>query len=290
MHKYRGLFIGLTTIDIQYFVEKFPISNVKIKTNQPDILVGGPATNAAVAFSHLNNGSTFLASATGLNSFNKFIQDDLDFTNVTHFNITANQNISPVIASVVTTLEKGDRNVFTHNPDTILPEFSSEELFQKVVPQIVMLDGFHPEFSLECAQLAKQQNIPVVMDCGSWKPQYEQLLKFTDIVICSEDFYPPNCLNTNQVFDYLQSEKVEKIAISKGEKNIHFLDEINRGEVTVEQIKVADTLGAGDFLHGAFCYYILQTNNFKTSIKKAAELATFSCKYRGTRDWLNFTK
>ena len=66
--QYRGLFIGLTTIDIQYFVETFPGSNRKVKTATPDILVGGPATNAAVAFAHLN-GRAFLASAAGRNSF-----------------------------------------------------------------------------------------------------------------------------------------------------------------------------------------------------------------------------
>ena len=52
--KKNGLFLGLTTIDIQYFVDSFPASNVKVKTHPPEIMVGGPATNAAVAFAHLN--------------------------------------------------------------------------------------------------------------------------------------------------------------------------------------------------------------------------------------------
>ena len=54
--KHRALFVGLTTIDIQYFVNEFPASNRKIKTNPPDLFVGGPATNAAVAFAKLRQG------------------------------------------------------------------------------------------------------------------------------------------------------------------------------------------------------------------------------------------
>ena len=66
--QYSGLFIGLTTIDIQYFVDTFPESNRKVKTEAPEIFVGGPATNAAVAFAKLNNGA-FLASPVGKNPF-----------------------------------------------------------------------------------------------------------------------------------------------------------------------------------------------------------------------------
>jgi sugar/nucleoside kinase (ribokinase family) len=56
-------------------------------------------------------------------------------------------------------------------------------------------------------------------------------------------------------------------------------------------VKVVDTLGAGDFLHGAFCSYYLQLNlNFENALNQAANLATFTCKFEGTRNWINFTK
>lgn len=282
--QYRGLFVGLTTIDIQYFVETFPVSNLKVKTNAPSILVGGPATNAAVAFAKLNN-RAFLASASGRNSFSDIITADLHETRITHFDLTEQQKINPVIASVVTS-KNGDRNIFTHTPKIIQPDISANELFEKVKPEILMLDGFYPEFSIKCAQLARNRNITVVMDCGSWKPQYNYLLELVDVVICSEDFYPPQCNNSGQVIQFLQNKKVNKIAISRGRKNILFFDK-KRGEVTIEKVKVIDTLGAGDFLHGAFCYYYLQLNNFEAALKRASLTASYSCKFEGTRKWLN---
>ena len=171
---YKGLFIGLTTIDIQYFVDKFPDSNKKIKTKPPEILVGGPATNAAVAFSKLNN-SAILASAVGQNSFSNFIDTDFVQTNIKHYDFAGQKEINPVIASVVTA-NNGERNIFTHNPEKIESSISADELFKKIQPDILLLDGFYPEFSIDCAQTANKKGIPVVLDCGSWKPQYNKLL------------------------------------------------------------------------------------------------------------------
>jgi len=287
--QFNGLFIGLTTIDIQYFVNTFPKSNKKVKTVAPDVLVGGPATNAAVAFSKLNNGA-FLSSPIGENPFKLFCREDFNQNGLTHFDIVEKQNTNPVIASVITSIESGDRNIFTHHPETINPEITPKELFENTAPEILLLDGFYPEFSIECAKLAKAHDIPVIIDGGSWKPQYNVLLEFTDVIICSRDFYPPNCGSTKQVINFLQNKNIKNIAISRGEKDILFHTINNRGVVSVSKTEVVDTLGAGDFLHGAFCFYYLEKNDFQDALKKASQIASFSCQYKGTRDWLKLLK
>lgn len=283
---YSGLFIGLATIDIQYFVDIYPESNKTIKTSPPDILVGGPATNAATAFAHLNN-EAFLVTAIGENSFTNFFQKDFENNQVKLVDLIQSQNTNPVLASVITS-KNGNRNIFTNNPADIQSIVDSVTLFEKIKPQIVMIDGFYPEFSLKCAKLAKSKNIPVVIDLGSWKPQFEELLHFVDFAICSEDFYPPNCVDNKHVFDFLTQKKINKIAISRGPKNILFKHKNEYGEIEINRFKVVDSLGAGDFLHGAFCYYFLQTNNFRTALRDASELASLTCKYKGTRTWLQF--
>uniref|UniRef100_UPI003216ABE3 PfkB family carbohydrate kinase n=1 Tax=uncultured Draconibacterium sp. TaxID=1573823 RepID=UPI003216ABE3 len=283
MH-YRGLFIGLTTIDIQYFVKDFPESNKKIKTNPPDIWVGGPATNAAVAFAYLNDGA-HLVSAVGNNSFASFIANDFRSNKIDFTDIIASQQAKPIVASVITSGD-GDRNIFTHNPSEIFSEINIQQLFATVKPQIILLDGFYSEFSIDCAKLANEKGIPVVIDCGSWKKQYKELLKYTDVVICSADFFPPQCNNSSDVFNYLETKGVSKIAITRGGQSILYQDLSKRGEVTVQNTVVVDTLGAGDFLHGAFCYYFTKKNYFVNALSKAAEIATFSCGFKGTRVWL----
>lgn len=75
MTAFKALFVGLTTIDIQYLVEEFPKPNTKVKASNPEIFIGGPAANAAVAFSRLN-GEAHLVSAIGKNAFSDQIYDD----------------------------------------------------------------------------------------------------------------------------------------------------------------------------------------------------------------------
>lgn len=289
MKNFRGLFVGLTTIDIQYFADAFPPANKKIKTHPPEILVGGPATNAAVAFSYLNK-SAFLASATGNNSFSEFIENDCKTTGIQHFDLIETQHKNPVIASVITSGNNGDRNIFTHHPETINPSITPEYLFEITNPQILLLDGFYPEFSIACAKMAKEKGISVVVDGGSWKPQYAELFPFTDVIICSSDFYPPGIVNNNRLFEFFSSHNLKEAAISRGEKSILYSTEKGRGEVLVKTTKVVDTLGAGDFLHGAFCYYYVSSGfNFREALEKASKLASYSCRFHGTREWLKFS-
>ncbi len=281
---YRGLFIGLTTIDIQYFTNDFPAANEKIKTGSPDILVGGPASNAAVAFSHLNNGS-FLASPVGINPFTTFIADDFNRVGINLFDLTKAQSFSPVLATVITS-PNGDRSILTHNPGKINPCISAEKLIEKIRPEILLVDGFYPEFSVQCAKLCKQNSIPVIADCGSWKPQYNELLKYVDIAICSSDFFPPGCKNTDDVFIFSQKSGVNATAISRGGESILYASDKKKGEISISSTNVTDTLGAGDFLHGAFCFYYIEHNNFEEALQHASFLATQACQYKGTRSWL----
>lgn len=288
--QYNGLFIGLTTIDIQYFVDVYPGSNQKVKTNPPEILVGGPATNAAVAFSKLNSGA-HLVSPSGNNSFSEFIKKDIVKTGISHTDPIKSQNKNAVLATVITSENNGDRTVYSHHPEPLNTDFQLNKLFTNVKPQIVLLDGFYPEIAISSARMASEKQIPVVLDCGSWKPQLEQLIPLTDVVICSEDFYPPGCSKTADTINYLEEQNVKYSAVSRGGKDILTCVNGMRGKIAIEQVNVKDTLGAGDFLHGAFCFfYLSEKGDFNSALTKAAAVATQSCKYRGTREWLNFSE
>jgi sugar/nucleoside kinase (ribokinase family) len=135
------------------------------------------------------------------------------------------------------------------------------------------------------AKLAKANNIPVVIDGGSWKPGFEKVLPFVDYAICSANFHPPNCHTTAEVFTYLSQIGIPDIAMTQGEKPIQFLAEGKIQALEVPQIQAVDTLGAGDIFHGAFCHYILG-QNFTEALAAAAKVATQACQYFGSRQWM----
>ena len=169
----------------------------------------------------------------------------------------------------------------------ITPEVSAADIVELTEPDIFMMDGFFPETVAEAAKICRLKGIPVVMDCGSWKPQFEQLLEHTDIAICSSDFMPPGCNDSEDVLKFLKLKGVGLSAISRGGESLLFRHFEKSGEVPVANTGIIDTLGAGDFLHGAFCYYYLATGcDFERALQLASKVATFSCKFKGTRQWI----
>ena len=80
------------------------------------------------------------------------------------------------------------------------------------------------------------------------------------------------------------------IAITAGGEAIEYLSAGDFGKLEVPQIEAVDTLGAGDIFHGAFCHSILEEENeqenFVAALESAAKVASFSCKFFGTREWM----
>lgn len=281
----KGLFVGLTTIDVQFFVDEFPRPNRKVKTTPPGVWVGGPAANAAVAFSALG-GQSALLSVVGQNAFSSFIHADFQKYGVSLRDVARGEELSPVVASVFTDAN-GDRTIVSHHPAQVECSDAVQSCIDDFCPQIVLLDGFYPEFSVEVARRAFEKGIPVVVDAGSWKAQYLDIFPYARVVICSADFFPPGTSVAHDVLEYLTVAGVPNVAISRGEESVLIRDEKGDSLVEVPQVQVVDTLGAGDFLHGAFCYFFSQGMNFREALQRAVEVASFTCTYHGTRGWVD---
>ncbi len=279
------LFAGLSTLDIQYFVDEFPGSNTKTKTDEPQLLVGGPATNAAVANSFMG-GKSVLLSGVGNSPFKDMFVKDFETCNIKHFDFYDGKEQLPVLASVITSKNSGDRNIFTYNPVTNGVNPDAVAIMNEIKPDQIFIDGFYSEVAVLLCKIAKENNIPVVFDGGSWKQQLPELLPYIDIAICSANFYPPACKTKQDVINFLKQTGIKKIAITNGAKEIYYEEENDHGKIKVSPVNVVDTLGAGDFFHGAFCFYNLQDNSFKEKLKQASVIASKSCEYPGTREWL----
>ena len=152
---------------------------------------------------------------------------------------------------------------------------------------IVLVDGQYMPLCIAAAKAAHVRGIPVVLDSGSWKPGMAKLLPLLDTAICSGDFRPPGCRSQSDVFEFLAERKIRRVAITRGDSAIRFLEDGKRGEIPVRRIRPVDTLGAGDIFHGAFCYYACQPGQtFRSALAAASRVATFSCRFAGTRSWM----
>lgn len=283
-----GLFIGLSTLDMIYLASGPPQANQKLVAQDSLISAGGPATNAAAAFAHLNN-TAHLLTALGQHPITQLMQADLESLRqpVILTDLTPDQTQSPPVSSIVVTQTTGERALISLNAQRQIaqPHQIPQDLWEKITTtDIILIDGHQIPVSLAIAQQAT--NIPTVLDGGSWKPGLETLLPYINYAICSADFHPPGCHDTQATLDYLKQTlpKSAHIAITQGDQPILYWQGAT-GTVSVPKITPADTLGAGDIFHGAFCHFILHSD-FPQALAQAAQVAATACQSFGTRAWM----
>jgi sugar/nucleoside kinase (ribokinase family) len=283
----QGIFVGLCTLDLVYLVSAYPRPNSKSTAKQQAAFAGGPAANAAVTFGHLA-GHAHLVSVVGTHPLATVITDDLRRHHVTLHDLAPQPDLLPTISSIIVTEDDGSRTVVSVDATraqprgNILPEVPLGDT------SVLLIDGHYLGACHAAAGQAKKRDIPVVLDGGRWKRGIEDLLPSIDIVICSADFRPPGLDEKSSVLDFILSRGVGAAAVTRGADPIQYRTDDNAGELPVEQVRVVDTLGAGDVLHGAFCYfYAIESHSFVDSLVRAAAVATKSCQSFGTRQWMH---
>ena len=278
------LCVGLSTVDIQFLVDSYPGANQKQKAKRNEIYVGGPATNAAIAAAHLGSDVT-LITPVGKNHLTRFIQNDIERHKVKLLDPIHDINADPIFASIVTTEHSGERSIVSYHPPKVLVNnFIDHELTFDF--DIALFDGFYPELAVPLAKLCREKGITTCFDGGSWKPGLEDLLQYIDFALCSNDFYPPACESKMDVFHYLKDKGCREIAITQGHKEILYKQNGSIETIEVTEVEAVDTLGAGDIFHGAFVHFYNIDIPFEDIVSKASEVASHSCKYFGTREWM----
>lgn len=283
-----GLFIGLSTLDVIYLADRVPQGNEKRVALAQLISAGGPATNAAITFSHWGSHwgqSVKLLASVGRHPLSQVIHQELADYGVELIDLNPDKLDSPSVSSIIVTQGTGERAVISLNATQAQAELAAipEDILAGV--KIVLIDGHQMAVSIAIAQQAKSLGIPVVVDGGSWKTGFEAVLINSDYAIASANFLPPGCRNPHEVMAYLRSLAIPQFAISQGEKPILYEQQGTPGKIPLAAIQAIDTLGAGDVLHGAFCQFILQ-RSFQEALAAAAAVASLSCQFLGARQWM----
>ncbi|MEU9171645.1 PfkB family carbohydrate kinase [Streptomyces sp. NPDC048420] len=284
-----GLFVGLCTLDVIQLVDQVPGSNEKLTAHEQVVAAGGPAANAAVTFSHLGGTATLL-TAIGAHPLGVAVRADLERLGVTVSDLAAASTEPPAVSSILVTASSGDRAVASTNA-TGYRLTAPDDLDTLVSAcDIVEFDGHHMELATPTARAARAAGRRTVLDGGSWKAGTERLLPWIDVAVCSEDFRPPGTRTPTDTLRFLREHGVVWSAVSRGGRPIVWATPDGSGTVDVPAVRVADTLGAGDVLHGALTHRLathghLTSRGFTEALREAAVVASRACASFGTRAW-----
>ncbi|MGF1567884.1 MAG: PfkB family carbohydrate kinase [Nodosilinea sp.] len=281
----RGLFVGLITLDFIYQVAQVPTRDEKVVAQDALLVAGGPATNAAVTFGHFGHQARVMG-ALGQHPVTSLVHADLAAHGVEVMDLSPDATEPPPLSTILVTAATGDRAIISRNAvgRQLAPPSNLADYLSQV--DIVLIDGHQMAVGLAVARLARQRDIPIVVDAGSWKPGFEELLPLATSAIAAAKFRLPPALDAANPRLALSQLGIPEVATTHGDDPIQFYQGGQAGTVAVPPVPVKDTLGAGDIFHGAFCHYRLD-HSFRASLAQAAQVAAQSCRYFGPRVWMS---
>ncbi|MEM9120755.1 MAG: PfkB family carbohydrate kinase [Cyanobacteria bacterium P01_F01_bin.56] len=281
-----GVFVGLITLDCIYQTAHALQPNEKQVAEAVLLAAGGPATNAAIAFRALG-GQARLVGVLGQHPLAAVVRDDLAQHGVELIDLMPETIIPPPFSSIVVNRTTGDRAVISRNAaDRPRPKtLPSPTVLNHV--DCLLIDGHQMTVGEKLAQPARQRQIPVVVDGGSWKAGFERVLPLATVVIAAANFAPPGVGSEAAAMAYLRSLQIPQVAVTRGERSILYATPTQSGELAVPSIQPVDTLGAGDIFHGAFCAQYGGSPDFLSALMGASQVAAMACQSFGTRQWIS---
>lgn len=281
----RGVFVGLSTIDVISFVDVPPSVNQKVTARAQYVSAGGPATNAAITFAALGGDASFV-TAVGEGKLADVIREDCAAHGVRLIEAEGN---FPAALSSITVTPSGERSVVGADGAGRHPTFTGQWSRVLEDADVLLVDGHLPELGVPAASTAQHMGIPVVFDTGRYKPQHHDFLPLVDHVVASDDFRLPGALGASQTFAVLCEAGYSAVVHTTGAAAVRWWDGgAGEGIAEVPEVSAIDTLGAGDAFHGAYAHAIASGARVDDAVERAIGVASLRVTHEGPRDWLRF--
>lgn len=275
-------FAGLATLDVIHRAAT-PERDQKVTATRQDVAAGGPAANAAVTAAALG-ARAVLITALGATAMGRAARADLEQHGVeVHDVAPAGHDLA--VSAVLIDETTGERSVVS--ADGALAQVAGpgpEELASLPVPDVVLLDGHHPDIARRVLAYAGELRPRplVVLDAGRWRPVFTDLLPEADVIARSAAFHVPD--GQQGWYGGLRGATV----VTHGAEPVEWWHGDDAGSVEVPSVSAVDTLGAGDAFHGALAVALAQGAALPDACAEAVRVASLRVQHCGPRGWLEF--
>lgn len=285
MNHSRCVSAGLVTLDLQQTVDRLPRPDEKTVASSAALEFGGPAANAA-ATAALLGAPSHLVTACGRGPVGRLVHEGLADVGVDVVDLARSDEPGPAVSSVLVDRVSGERAVVSTNAAGLVTRpVTGADLPEGAAALLV--DGHHLPRALELVAHARARGILVLLDGGSWKDGLERLLGAVDVAVFSADFRAPAGAHPAEL---ALDGSARLAAVSHGGRPLEvWAGDGRRFEVPVPEVRVVDSVGAGDVLHGALLFALAQglraDAEAEPVLRFATEVASLSCAYAGARGW-----
>jgi len=277
--------VGLNATDTLLLVSKYPENGGKVPFERELISPGGQVASALATGGKLGLRTKYIG-VVGDDERGRIQLASLRETGMNLDDVEIRAGCPNQSAYIVIDQSTGERTVFWHRPDCLRLDPAHITPEKIVCGRMLHVDGHDTPAVARAARIAREHGIPVTVDVDTIYPGFDQVLASVDYLVASTGF-PARWTGEPDPFralERIQNEHHMRVAaMTLGQ---HGALARAGGKFTYSPgfvVDCADTTGAGDVFHGAFCYSVLKEATLQDALEFSNAMAALNCTRLGAR-------
>jgi sulfofructose kinase len=277
--------VGLNATDTLIVIPHFPAYGGKVPFEQEILSPGGQVASALVACSRLGLTTKYIGTI-GDDERGRIQLESLRRSSINLDDVEIRKNCANQSAYILIDRTTGERTVFWSRDDCLTIDPASITPEKIASAALLHIDGHDTPAVARAAEIARQHGVPVSVDVDTIYPGFDRVLPNVDYLVASSEF-PSRWTSERDPFNALEiiqkryGMRVAAMTLGAHGALARFENRFVYSPAFV--VNCADTTGAGDVFHGAFCYAVLQKMPLRDALEFSNAMAALNCTAFGAR-------
>jgi sulfofructose kinase len=277
--------IGLNATDTLILLDEFPPYAGKIAFRQEMLSPGGQVATAVVSCARLGLRTKYIGTI-GDDLRGELQRQSLEGTGVDTSGLIVRKDCPNQTAYILIDGSTGERTVLWHRADCLrlLPSEIREDDIRN--SRMVHIDGYDIDAAAHAAATARKHRVPVSIDVDTVYPGFDAVLKNVDYLVAGSG-WPGKYTGESDPFVSLRQLQAQYnltvSAMTLGDFGALALYQGRWFYSPAFEITCADTTGAGDAFHGAFCCAMVEGLPMGEALDFSNAAAALNCTGVGAR-------
>jgi sulfofructose kinase len=284
---YEIIGIDMPCIDLNVNVDKFPQPGIGENVQQLSWQGGGKVASGMVACARLDAGGCAMMGCVGDDNFGKFILDDFKRHGIETRCMTVHAGETSSLSIVLSDTETHNRTFVFRTGSA--PRYKADDFDMDLIKKAKYLFICHANTEIEkTVDIAREAGVKIFIDADGYSPEMARLIPKIDVFVGSEQFYmemfggfAQNDIEWNCFSVYESGPEI--VVFTFGDKGCAGISTEGFFTLPAFNVKVQDTVGAGDVFHGGFLAGLLNGRSVKDAALLGSAVAAIKCTRIGGR-------
>ena len=277
--------VGQNATDTLILLSHFPAYAGKVAFERELLSPGGQVASAMVTCAKLGLRVKYIGSV-GDDERGRIQLESLRETGINLDDVEVRKNCPNQTAYILIDQATGERTVLWQRNDCLRLDPDSMTVEKITSARLLHIDAHDTAAVARAAQIAREHRIPVTVDVDTIYHGFDRVLPHVDYLVASSEF-PVQWTNERDPFRALETIQ-DEFHIPVAAMTLGALGALARvdGHFIYSPafvVNCADTTGAGDVFHGAFCYAVLQNMPMRETLEFSNAMAAMNCTALGAR-------